>query len=470
MTPVERTLSDNGGPGEVPRPAVAPPEPWAFPVPRTSRLDNGLTVLGYDVPGQYVVSVRAVLPLPLAEEPAELEGIATLMSRLLDEGTAEHSAEEFAELLERKGISLGAGVTEAGLMVDLDVPKRYLAEALDLLTQALDRPDFPETEVRRHVRTRLAEIEQERASAPHRAARELVATYYAPEERASRPSGGRPETVAAVTRDALADFHARHVRPDGGTVVVAGDLTGVDTERLVDGTLGRWRAAPAPVGTRAVAAPVRAADAARIVLVDRPGSVQSELAVAWDGPDRAVPEGWAPYPVLSFVVGGSPSARVDAVLREEKGYTYGIRSTFRPRRRGGLFLTGGSVRADSTVESLRLLLDILDGGPGGVAGWARVTDGERHAGVDYVSKTAPGRFATADAIADEAAGLALDGLPLGFTTENLARTRALTADELSAAYTRYVDGRWSVVVVGDANLYADAVRALGRGEVTVVPN
>jgi predicted Zn-dependent peptidase len=167
--------------------------------------------------------------------------------------------------------------------------------------------------------------------------------------------------------------------------------------------------------------------------------------------------------VLAFVVGGSPSARIDAVLREETGYTYGIRSAFRPRRQGGLFLTSGSVRADATGESLALLVRILESGREGF------TPEEVRAGVDYIAKTAPGRYATADAVADEAAGLALDGLTTEFTTQNLRAMQDLGAEELAAAYRRWVDGNWTIVVVGDAALYAGDVQALARGSVTVVP-
>jgi predicted Zn-dependent peptidase len=199
------------------------------------------------------------------------------------------------------------------------------------------------------------------------------------------------------------------------------------------------------------------------VLVDRPGSVQSELVVGCAGPDRRAEGGWAPYPVLAFAVGGSPNARVDAVLREEKGYTYGIRSGFRPRRVGGLFMTSGSVRADSTVESVRLLLDILEGAREGLR------PEEVSASIDFISKTAPGRFATADAVADEASNLALEGLTTQFTTDNLLAMQSLTADQLKEAYSRWVDSAWTVVVVGDAKLYADEIRKLDRGPVSVVP-
>ena len=449
-------------PPEVERPEVQPPEQWAFPEPSRHRLANGVELLAYDVPGQYVVSVRTVLPVPLSVEPREVEGVATIMSRLLDEGTDQHTAEEFAELLERKGIALGASVSDGGLAVDLDVPKARLEEALDLLRQVLAEPVFPQQEVDRHLRTRLAEIEQERAVGAHRAAWELIATLFDDGDRASRPTGGTSTSVAAITREHLVDFHRQHVGPRGMTVVVAGDLQGLDTLGAVERTVGTWRN-DAQVDEPAPRAATPAADAARVVVVDRPGAVQSDLVVGCPGPDRRAEGGWPAYPVLSFVVGGSPNARIDAVLREEKGYSYGIRSGFRPRRVGGLFLTSGSVRADSTVDAVRLLLEILDGAREGF------TDQEVRAGVDFLGKTAPGRFATADTLADEAAMLALDGLGTQFTTDMLTAMRDLTPQDLQTAYRRWVDGRWTVVVVGDAASCADGLRELGIGAVTVVP-
>ena len=446
---------------ELERPEVSPPEPWSFPEAQRSVLPNGLTVVSYDIPGQYVISVRLAVPMPLDREPRDREGIATIMARTLDEGTARHTAEEFAELLERKGIALGAGVSESGLVVDLDVSKRHLSEALDLLSQAVREPTFPANEVSRHVKTRLAEIDQERAVPGPRAAMEFIATYFDADERASRPTAGSKATVPAITPQDLVAFHAANVVPSGATLVVAGDLSDLDVVSEIEGALGAWSGAAADVVEPRQAA--CAVDAARIVFLDRPGSVQTELYIGCPGPDRSVEGGWAAYQVLGFVVGGSPGARLDAVLREEKGFTYGIRSGFRPRRRGGMFLTSGSVRADSTVEALGLLLDILDKARDGF------TDEETQAGVDFIGKTAPGRFATADTVAEEAAGLALEGLTTAFTTANLLALADVDAASLTTSYDRYVSGEWTVVIVGDASLYAEGVRELGRGEVTVLP-
>jgi zinc protease len=445
----------------VERPEVGAPEPWSFPEAQRAGIGNGLGVVSYDIPGQYVISVRLAVPMPLNREPRDLEGVATIMARTLDEGTARHTAEEFAELLERKGIALGAGVGESGLVVDLDVSKRHLSEALDLLSQAVREPAFFAKEVSRHVKTRLAEIDQERALPGQRAALEFISTYFDADERASRPSAGTKATISAITPQDLVAFHAANLVPTGATVVVAGDLSGLDVVSEVEAALGSWSGAAADVALPHEAA--RALDAGRIVFLDRPDSVQTEFYLGCPGPDRGVEGGWAPYQVLGFVVGGSPNARIDAVLREDKGFTYGIRSGFRPRRRGGMFLTSGSVRADSTVEALGLLLDILNEAREGF------TEEETRAGVDFIGRTAPGRYATADTVADEAAGLSLDGLTTEFTTANLRALTNVDAAVMTEAYGRYVSGEWTVVVVGDASLYAEGVRGLGRGEVTVLP-
>lgn len=448
----------------LPRPEVTPASAWSFPLPTEDRhLDNGLRLTAYDVPGQYVISVSVVVPLLLSDEPSDVEGVASLMSHLLDEGTERHDSEQFAALLERHGIAFSAGVNDGALMVDVDVPVRHLETALELLADALSIPTFPEDEVRRLRSARLAEIEQERASAAHRAARELIATLWAPYERASRPTAGAASTVAQITPSHVAAFHAERVGPQGASLVVAGSLADVDLGGMLERTVARWRA-PGHVRPSPPVAPDLAVDAARVVLVDRPGSVQSELAIGWRAPDRRVSTGWAPFPVIGFLLGGSPGARIDAVLREEKGYTYGIRSGIRPRRAGGLFLTSGSVRADATAESLELLASIL--APENVA----FTAEELRSGVDFIAGIAPGRFATAGAVGDEAASLLMDRLPLDFTTRTRQATMALTTEDLDAAYAALAPERWCVVVVGDAALYADRVRELGLGDVSVVAN
>ena len=439
------------------RPSVRSARAWSFPEPVRGELDNGLTTLAYHLPGQHVVSVRLAVPLPLTREPHRIEGVGTLMARTLDEGTTRWSAEQMAELLERRGVALGAGVGERGFVVELDVARRRLPDALDLLRQALSEPAFGEAEVRRNVRARLSDIEQELASPGQRAAIEFIRSYYPATSRLSRPTGGTAASVSEITSATLADYHRATLGPAGGTVVLAGDLSEVDVERELEAGLGAWQDPAQRESPETVTTVGRGPDAHGIVLVDRPGAVQSELYLGCPGPGRDVDGGWAPYPVLSFLIGGAPQARLDARLREEKGYTYGMRCGFRPRVGAGLFVTSGAVRADATAPALGDTFDILRAARDGF------TDEETRSGVDFLCETAPGRYATADAVADEAISRALEGLDTQHTTATLRQMRELTPKRLRRAYRAYVaddDRQWLTVVVGDAERIGPSLAAL----------
>lgn len=444
----------------LPRPVPAAPREWVFPRPARFTVTGGAAGIAYDVPGQHIISVRLAVPLPISSEPRALEGIARVMAATLTEGTAVRGAMEFAEAVERLGASIAVHSGERAILVDLDVPRRNLEPALGLLVESLTGASFPQAEVAREVRRALAGIASSRAHPAHRAAIEFATTFYADDDRFARPFAGTPETVSAITRDDVVAY-ADALGPAGSTVVIAGDLGGVDVERVLGEALGSWSDGAARSESVAVSGRL-ASDRARIVVVDRPGSVQSELLIGCAGPDRRVAGGWAPYPVLSYLVGGAPQSRLDAELREKRGYTYGMRSAFRPRSRDGQFITSGSVRTEVTSPAVAVTLDILDAARDGFG------DDETRSGVDFLVKTAPARYETADMIADEAVGRALDGSDTDEVTQVLRDTRALTPARLEEAYRTYVDGTWTVVVVGDADTFVDDLRALGRGDVTVV--
>lgn len=444
-----------------PRPVVPLAQPWEFPTAERHVLDNGIEVLLYNRPGQHITSTRVLVPTPIAVEPRELEGVATMVARTMDEGTRSHTADEMAELFEIDGIAYGAGYGARGLTLETEATAAKSAQGWALITECLQEPAFPAEEVSRHVGQRLSEIEHEAAAPDMRAAKECAATFYDQSSRASRPAGGTADTVRAITTEHCVDFHSRWIRPEGATVVVAGEFDAMRTLRELNATLGTWQvdtAAPQDDSLAALVAP----GATRVRFAHRPDAVQTELYLGSLGPDRRVAGGWAPYPALSFALGGSPNARLDAVLREEKGYTYGFRSAFRPRHEGGMFIVSGSVRSDVTVEALELTLQILDSAGEGF------TEEETTAATDFIGKTAPARYATADAVADEAAMLRSNGLGTEFVSSYLEQLAGLRAADLDAAWAMWADEPRTIVLVGDAEAHADGVRALGIGEVTVI--
>lgn len=313
-----------------PRPQAGEAKPWAFPAPERGSLDNGLTVLRCHRPGQQVVAVEVILDAPLDAEPEGLDGVATIMARAFSEGTDKHSAEEFAAELERCGATLDAHADHPGVRLSLEVPASRLAKGLGLVADALRAPAFADSEIERLVRNRLDEIPHELANPSRRAAKELSKELFPASARMSRPRQGTEETVERIDSAAVRGFYEKHVRPATATAVVVGDLTGVDLDALLADTLGAWtgsQAQPRPVP------PVVADDTGRVVIVDRPGAVQTQLLIGRTGPDRH-DRVWPAQVLGTYCLGGTLTSRLDRVLREEKdtptAYGRSVRCCARP--------------------------------------------------------------------------------------------------------------------------------------------
>ena len=357
---------------------------------------------------------------------------------------------------------LGAGVSDGGLLVDVDVPQRHLATAARPAHRGArpSRPS-PRTEVRRILRNRLAEIEQERASVgpPRRASELAAAPCGTPADRASRPTAGstekhrlahppRPRRVPRPPR------WARRQPPSWWRVTSPGSTWSACSRR----TLGTWSAPR----HRPVASPGRPGAGSR--RRPRRGRRPARLGADRDR-RRAGPARTGPRPTAGRPTRCSPSCSAarrapgstPCCARRRATPTASARA-FRPTGRRAARSSrparcarrsrgrrSRSCSASSTVHATGF------------------TDAEVRSGVDYVAKTAPGRYATADAVADETAALALEGLPARLHHPQPARRgRPSKRRDLDEAYRRVATGEWSVVLVGDAADRGAGPRGPGR--------
>ncbi|UKL07176.1 M16 family metallopeptidase [Streptomyces sp. NBU3104] len=449
-----------------PQPAGGAPRPWAFPAPERTTLDNGLTVLTCHRPGQQVVAVEVLLDSPLDTEPEGLDGLATIMARAFSEGTDRDSAEEFAAELERCGATLDAFADHPGVRLSLEVPVSRLEKALGLLADALRAPAFAEAEIERLVRNRLDEIPHEQANPARRAAKELSRQLFPAGSRVSRPRQGTEETVERIDAAAVRAFYERHVRPATATAVIVGDLEGTDLGALLAGSLGAWQGdagQPNPVP------PVTADDTGRVVIVDRPGAVQTQLLIGRVGPDRH-DRVWPAQVLGTYSLGGTLTSRLDRVLREEKGYTYGVRSFAQvlrstPEGTGAAMLAiSGSVDTESTGPALDDLWKVLR-----TLAAEGLTDAELDTAVQNLVGVAPLKYETAAAVASTLADQVEQRLPDDFQARLYRMMTETGATEATAAVvSAFPADRLVTVLVGDASRIAEPVRALGIGEVSVV--
>jgi predicted Zn-dependent peptidase len=454
-----------------PQPTAGRAAPWEFPVPEHGALANGLRLQRCHRPGQQVIAVEVCLDAPLDAEPDGLDGIATIMAHALSEGCGPYSAEEFAAELERCGATAGSHVDYTGARISLEVPASRLARALGLLAEALRVPAFARSEVDRLVRNRLDEIPHELASPPRRAAKQLAAELFPRTSRMSRPREGSEDTVGRIDAANARAFYDAHMRPGNATAVIVGDLTGIELDRMLADTLGTWTATTAPP---APAPPVIADDTGRVIIVDRPGAVQTQVLVGRTGPDRRDPV-WPALVVGTYCLGGTLTSRLDRVLREEKGYTYGVRAFAQVLRSPAsttangaagtsLLAISGAVDTASTAPALADMHAVLR-----TLAAEGLTDAERDLAVQNLVLVAPLRYETAAAVAGTLADQVEQHLPDDYQAQLYRRLAATsTAAASEAVVAAFPTVSLVTVLVGDAGLIAEPVEALGLGAVTVV--
>ncbi|XVQ10295.1 M16 family metallopeptidase [Spirillospora sp. CA-255316] len=441
-----------------PRPVPGPVPAWAFPAGTEGAVPGGPATLRCDLPGRRLAAVRLVLNAGAGREPDGGDGVATLAARALLEGTEPGGGTALTAAFERLGASLYASADLTALRIALDVPVTRLGAALELFSSVVREPALADSDVRRLVRERLEEIAQEDADPGSRAMRELRAVMFPAEARASRPTGGTPESVDAIQGADVRAFYGSAV-PGEATAVVAGDLSGTDADSALTAALEGWTASGEALRVPDEIAPTTGP---RIVVVDRPGSVQTYLSLGHGVPNRSHPD-WPLLTVVSHVLGGGLTSRLNAVLREEKGYTYGVRAGLLRLRHCGLFITQGAVHTEVTADAVADALTELRGVV------SRGIDAEEcGASVRALADRAPAEYETARSVAAELADAAANGLGADYPRRYLDAVRAATPDEVARAYAEHVDPEaLTVIAVGDAEQIREPLEKLGYATVTV---
>lgn len=438
----------------MPRPEVPAPLVWPFPQPEVYTLANGLTVWAHDLPGQHVVAADVVLDLPLHLEPRDREGVALLCARVADEGTHEHPGSEITEALELQGAAYSAHVSHDATLLSLDVPDTRLSEALPLFAEIVRRPAFDPADVARHVALRLSEIEHQAANPSSAAGVVRRRVQFAESDRHHRAAGGEADTVAELTASDLMGFHDEFWRPNRSILVIAGELP-ADLRGRLEAAFGDWT--PRGAAERHLApqwvAPA-SGDRPVVHLSDHPDAVQAEVRICGRASDRGNPD----LPVLQVAadaLGGSFLSRLNSVLREELGYTYGAHLAISPMRVEGTWSASWSCRTDVTADALVQGLAIL-------RLESDLTVEEVDDAVNHLVGIAPLRFDTAGGIAQQSRALAAAGVDSDYVNRHFRAIASADAATASRLVRQTVDPDDAhIVVVGAASDLRDPLRAAG---------
>ncbi len=434
------------------RPSPNASPPWTFPA-ITRIVTDGVTLLAAHLPGRPMVALHVVADAGASAEPAGRWGVAGLTASALLKGARGLDEDALAIAFE----SVGASPTGASgfdhATFSLSTPAGLLADAAALVADVVRRPTLDPTEladVRQQALDGLAAAE---ANAAHVCGRSARRGFFEGGNRWSVAAGGTIETLGALDAGTIRDFHADRWARSELTIVLAGDLDGVELE-TVAAAFSVTDARGVPAG---IAEPQPTGGGVRIVLADMPGAVQSVINLIAPGPAYAIADA-APLHVAQAVVVAAFGARLNQKLREELGWTYGASGSFQRHRDGGMFLFSTQVRNEVTAgtitETLALLrASVLD---------APLTDAE----VEQARDNAVSKFAVAydgaGAVAGALVNRASHGLPDDERDVMLANLKAVTTEQANAAWRTRLDLDDVVIAVaGDAAEVRESLVATG---------
>jgi len=431
-------------------PEVGPPASMRILEAAEFNLSNGLRVVmveKHDVP---MVNVVLQVRGGAAAVPEGKAGLAALTADLLDEGAGGRSALEIAEAIETLGASISSSAGRDAATVRLGVVRPRLEEALDVFTDVVTDPSFPDSEIERVRTVQLTRILQGQSEPRVIADEAFSRVVFGDSHPYGPPVMGTKATVERLSKEDVLAFYDARYHAGNATLVVTGDVTRDDLEPLLEEAFGSWTSR---ASSEAPSARAPGLAQTTIYVVDKPGAAQSEVRVGRVAVDRATDDYFA-LTVLNTVLGGSFTSRLNMKLREEKGFTYGARSAFAMRRQPGPFVAGAAVHTPATDSAVVEFLNEI----------ARMAE---EAVPDALRL--PQGFETASDLAVRVSNLVLYDLPLDYYGGYVDQILETSADDVLRAAQAWLSGGFAVVVAGDRSVIQAPLEALGIGPVVVLP-
>jgi len=447
-------------------PAPGPDPQFRFPKIVRHTLDNGLKLRTVEHPGVPLVTFVLQIDGGLGADSAGREGLAALTADMADEGTGTLSAIDVSDALARIGADYDVEVGADATLFTLTTLARFAERGATLLSRMLVEPSMHDADFERVRQLRLDRLRQLTDLPPAVAERAFLRLLYP-----SHPYGhlaiGSVEALRTLTREDVIRFHASTFHPSQSTLIAVGALAHADLVAIADRAFGGWTGEEQVDGARAPAADVVVdmGTTSQLLVVPRDGAAQSEVRIGHLSARRDTPD-YAPLLVMNAILGGQFVSRLNMKLREEKAFTYGVRSGFDWRRGVGPFAVQTSVHTAATAESIAdTLKEISD-----LRGGRPATADELSLAQASLTRGYPRNFETAQQVARSVAQLALFDLPDSYFERFVPNVNAVTTDEVTRVAQTYLDPARAIsLVVGDRSATESSLNGLGVGELRVLP-
>jgi zinc protease len=424
-----------------------------FPSYQTQVLPNGLRVIAVSHHENPVVSMRLLVGAGSAFDPKGKTGLAHVTASLLDQGTTTASASELNDAIDFIGGNMGAGAGTDLSYVGMLVMKDSFDRGMQMLSDMARHPAFAQEEIARQRQQLLSSL-QVSLEDPDFIANAVFDRLVYGFHPYGLPQTGTSDTLSSITRDDLVAFHRKYFVPNNAILAIVGDITPDEAFAGVRRVFGDWprhdvdaAAYPEPPGAMR-----------RIVVVNKPDAVQTEVRVGNIGIPRNHPDYMAVNLAIR-ILGGEGSNRLHQVLRTARGLTYGAQANFDTFKDGGDFEAETNTRTAATGEVLRLIVDEF---------WRlqreRVGIRELEDAKAYLTGSFPLTIETPNAIALQILNVMFYGLPISELQTFRERVNAVTVDDIQRVAKLYLKpDRLSVVLVGNASQFTSQLQGIGFG-------
>ncbi len=444
-TSFDRTVEPPKGPS----PEIALPQVWSHTYP------NGLRLYGVEHTELPLVQFSLTLRGGMLLDDPDKVGVANLMTDILMEGTANKTPLELERAIDELGAFVNMYTTAQSIIIQGNTLASRVEETTALVEEILLEPRWDEDEFARLKQETIETLNRRSVNPASIASNVYNKLLYGSDHILSNPTLGTPASVASLAMDDMRGYYERNFSPSVAHVTVIGDISEADAIELFSSLGERWSEKEVQFPDLPDPPTV---DRSRVYFVDVPNARQSEIRIGYLALSRTDPD-YYPATVMNYQLGGSFNGRVNLILREEKGYTYGARSGFSGSRYPGPFTASAAVRSNATFESVEIFKDELTKYRGGIP--AEDLEFTRNALVQSNAL----RFETLGAIGSMVNQIAQYGFPVDYVKQREQVVKDMTLDSHRAIAERYiVPDRMVYLVVGDAATQLARLRQLGLGE------
>lgn len=419
--------------------SCAVPRSYALDVKRTV-LENGLVLLTVERHNLPMVRVSLGINAGSLHEGADKAGLASLAAGLLTEGTKNRTAQQISEEIEFVGGELGASGGDDYVTAGLSVLKKDTALGLNLLSDIILNPLFPEPEIGK-MKERIKGALRAKEESPGYVASRIFRSEIFGSHPYGRVVMGTPETLDSITREDLVSFHRDHYVPAQTIMAVVGDITHAEAEALIREYFGTWHQADAAAPDIPVATTTKRR---KTVTVDK-DLTQATIILGHGGISRGAPDYYA-VSVMNYILGGGGFAsRLMQNIREEKGLVYDISSVFSADRYGGSFevsLQTSNETANRAIGEILREVQLMQHAP--------VSDQELSDAKSFLTGSFPMRIETSARIAGFLVAVEYYGLGLEYIDEYADYINSVSKEDVLRVARTYLDAdKYVLVVVAD---------------------